>query len=266
MMKMKCFVLLATLFLFSCADNEKKGADKSNKPADPPGEQALINDVEKYPDSAVLLEKLMQYYSDGENFDKAIATLNKVLAKDSTNARLWDIKSAFYLQKQDTIQAEKSLEAAIALRPEPQYIIGLGALYAQTKNPLALSMADALLIGDKAHAEKEAYFIKGLYYSFNNEKEKAIPFFDKCIALQYTFMDAYLEKAIALYDMAKYQESTAVLERAVTIQNSFDKGYFYLGKAYEKLNRRDDAAEAYRTALLYDPEYAEAKDALGRLQ
>ena len=127
-------------------------------------------------------------------------------------------------------------------------------------------MAEALLYANKAGAEKEAYFIKGLYYSYNNEKEKAIPFFDKCININYTFMDAYLEKGIALYDLKKYSEAATVLQKAVMVQNNYDKGYYYLGRCFEKLNNKEDAIEAYKMALLYDPNYVEAQDALGKLQ
>jgi tetratricopeptide (TPR) repeat protein len=168
-------------------------------------------------------------------------------------------------QKGDTALAIKALEKAIGILPDPQYIIAIGALYAETSNPLALDMADALLIGSKAKAEKEAYFIKGLYYSYKSEKEKSIPFFDKSIAASYTFMEAWLEKALALYDLKKYKEAADVLEKAITVQNNFDKGYYYLGQCYEKLNRTDEAIQAYQMALNYDPNYVEIKDALGRL-
>ena len=130
---------------------------------------------------------------------------------------------------------------------------------------MALQMADALLIGKKANADKEAFFIKGLYYSFINEKIKAISYFDKCLALNYTFMDAYREKAIALYDFGKYEEALAVLDKAITLQNNFDEGYYYSGQCLEKLNRKDEAIQAYQNALVYDPDYIEAKDALGKL-
>jgi hypothetical protein len=33
----------------------------------------------------------------------------------------------------------------------------------------------------------------------------------------------------------------------------------------EKLKRTDEAIESYQRALMYDPEYIEAKDALARL-
>ena len=56
-----------------------------------------------------------------------------------------------------------------------------------------------------------------------------------------------------------------VLDKAVTLQNNFEEGYYYKGRTLEKLNRIKDAIEAYQMALAYDPEYIEAKDALGRL-
>jgi tetratricopeptide (TPR) repeat protein len=125
-------------------------------------------------------------------------------------------------------------------------------------------MADALLTS-KASAATEAYFIKGLYYSYNNEKERSIPFFDKCLQINYTYMNAYTEKALALCDLKKYTEALAVLDKGLTLQNNYDEGYYYKGQVLEKLNKPQEAIEAYQSALLYDPDYAEAKDALAKL-
>ena len=112
---------------------------------------------------------------------------------------------------------------------------------------------------------KEALFIKGFYYNYTNEKYKAIGFFDQCINLSFTFMEAYREKAIALYDLKKYNEALNVLDKALLIQNNYDEGYFYKGKTLEKLNRNNDAIDSYQRALMYDPEYIEAKKAITRL-
>jgi tetratricopeptide (TPR) repeat protein len=254
-----CFFIL---FLFSCDD--KTVGENKNVPATNE-EESLKNDAKKYPDSLQLIQNLAGYYTDKENYSAALSTINDALKKDSTNPYLWDMQSMVYMQKEDTIKAINSLNKAIEILPDPQYIISLGALYAQTRNPIALDVADALIVGNKAKAEKEAYFIKGLYFSFINEKEKAIPFFDKCINLNYTFMNAYLEKGIALYDLTKYKEAADVLEKAVTLQNNFSQGYYYLGKCYEKLNRTNDAIDAYNTAVIRDQNYAEAIEALNRL-
>ena len=261
-MKFICFFLILVFFQFC---NTKKDAEPQNK-TELSQEDFLKNAVKQYPDSLKLIENLSAYYLDVQNYDAALAQINNAIGKDSNNAQLRDYQSIIYAAKGDTMEAIKSLENAITILPDPQYVIGLGALYAQTKNPLALTMADALLMADKAAAQKEAYFIKGIYYSYINEKEKAIPFFDKAISIQYTFMDAYLEKGIALYDLKKYSEAATLLEKAVTIQNNFDRGYYYLGRCFEKLNKKDEAIEAYQMALQYDPNYLEAKDALGKLQ
>ena len=228
-------------------------------------EAAITAAVKQYPDSMPLLEDLVQYYSNTQNYKAALSYINQAIARDSTQPELWDMQSVVLVAQADTFPAIHALENAVALYPDPQYIISLGALYAETKNEKALAMADALIAGDKSHANKEAFFIKGLYYSFSNMKEKAIPFFDEALTEDSRFMDAYLEKALALYDLKKYEEAAAVLTKAVTLQNNFDRGYYYLGMCYEKLNKKDEAANAYRKALMYDPDYTEAQDALGKL-
>lgn len=255
------FALLFMFLLVACG--EKSSSVQTAD--DPSTETKLINDLKKYPDSSLITETLMQYYRDVGNYDKAISLVNESLAKDSNNVYYLDIRGILQIEKGDTSGAIRSYEQAIAINPQPEYVIALGTLYAQTKNPLALEMADALQIADKAKADRPANFIKGLYYTYIGEKQKAITFFDNCIKLSFTDMDAYLEKSIAQNDMGNTAEALATIEKAVTIDNSFDAGHFYKGKYLEKLNRPKEAIEAYRMALLYDKNYMAAKDALSRL-
>lgn len=262
---MKYMLPVAFMVLLFACKSEKKQPETENKVI-VTKEDVLKEATKNYPDSITLIQNLAAYYLDMQNYDAALSTINKAIAKDSNNADLRDNESIIFAEKGDTANAIKSLEKAVDKLAAPQYIISLGALYAQSRNPQSLAMADALLFANKAGAQKEAFFIKGLYYSNNNEKEKAIPFFDKCISINYTFMDAYLEKGIALYDLKKYSEAATVLQKAVMIQNNFDKGYYYLGRCFEKLSNKEDAIQAYQMALTYDPNYEEAHDALARLQ
>ncbi|MEO6539100.1 MAG: tetratricopeptide repeat protein [Ferruginibacter sp.] len=261
--KIKYLSSLLIYIFISCNNDDNVSKSTSETLSQ---EQQLKNNIARYPDSALLTESLVQYYRESGNYPQALAIINTSIKKESNNPRLWDIKATLEIENADTSASIHSFEKAIEIYPDPQYIISLGALYAQTKNPNALQMADALLIGNKAQADKEAYFIKGLYYTYAKNKEKAITFFDKCISLNYTYMDAYLEKALALYDLNKFTAALAVLDKALTLQNSFDAGYYYRGKCLEKLNRPQEAAEAYKSALMYDPEYTDAKNALANLQ
>jgi tetratricopeptide (TPR) repeat protein len=257
------FFMLLLAFLPACNNQPEEPVTK--KEDVPVPEKEMKDAIAKYPDSMLLRETLVQYYQDNGTVDLAIAEINKAVQKDSSNASLWDKKAELFIEQKDTAGAIQSYLKAIEIFPDPQFVMSVGWLYAQTKDSLALVMADALLLSKKARAEKEALLIKGLYYSAMGNKQKAIAFFDECLSLDYTYMFAYREKAITLYDMAKYEEALKVLDKAVTLQNKFDEGYYWMGRCFEKLNRTNDAIESYRSAILYNPDYIEAKDALGKL-
>ena len=252
------------MLLAACNNNTQPAP--ANPVTDQPNEEKRLKDaISKYPDSLLLKQTLVQYYRDSGNYVAALKEVDDQLGKDSMNASLWHIKAVIHFEDGDTIAAIRSFKKELLLFPNESAVVSLAMLYAQTKNPAAIEIADDLLKRDKINNQKLADYIKGLYYSFRNEKIKAIGFFDKCLALNYTFMDAYREKAIALYDLEKYSEALAVLDKAITLQNNFDEGYYYSGRCLEKLNRIPEAIQSYKNALVYDPEYMEAKEALTRL-
>jgi tetratricopeptide (TPR) repeat protein len=228
-------------------------------------EHILKDSISRFPGLLLLKEELIQLYRDSAAYDKAITIANEALRNDSSNDRLWDIKATLHFENEDTLNAITAFETALKLNPSPRYLILLGSLYAQTKNARALPIAEALIKTKLPETEKEALFIKGLYYNYTGAQKTAIDFFDKCLNLDNRHMFAYREKGIALYDMGKYEDAIIVLDKAVTLQNSFDEGYYWLGRCLEKLNKPNDAIEEYKMALLYSPDYVEAKEALSRL-
>ena len=251
--------LLFCVFIFSCKDNE------ADVPAADPWAD-LQKQVRAYPDSLPLVERLVQHYREEGNYDSALAITAIALQKKPATTSLWDMQATLQFENGDTLKAIRSFEEAIRIYPLPEYVMSLGTLYAQTKDIRALTMADTLAGADKTGASKEAIFIKGLYYNYSNDKKKAIALFDSCIHMDYTYMFAYREKAIALYDMGRYAEAVKVLERAVTVQNNFDEGYFWLGNCYKKLGRKTEAAENYHRALMYDKDFQEARDSLAKVE
>ena len=256
-------ILILLLVLLAC--NAKTDVKKITLINENGKETALLQNVNKYPDSSILVEDLIQYYREAGNFDQAIATTQRYISTQPNNARWWDIQATLLYENEDTLKAIESFEKALSIFPDPQYVISLGTLYASTGNIKALEMADALIIATKADAQKEAYFIKGLYYANTKAFARAVDFFDKCLNLNYTFMSAYIEKALALDGLSKYEAALQVLEKAILVQNNFDEAYFYRGYLLEKLNRKPEAAEAYKSALMYSPDYTEAKAALAKL-
>ena len=265
-MKRVIFIYCVSLSLFiSCyqsAENEIKITNKNDSTSFSAAENKLLNDVKLFPDSLLLKENLIQYYRDLSNDSLALKVANDFIKKDSLNARLWHIKAILLLENEDTLNAIPSFEKAIDILPVSTDLIDLGVVYAYQKNSKALTLSNNLIALFKDEYKKEALFIKGLYYSNTNNKKEAISFFDQCISISFTFMEAYREKALALCDLKKYNEAILVLTKATTLKNKYDEGYYYLGKCYEKINKPEMAADSYRKALLFNPENEEAAEAL----
>lgn len=255
-----CFILFA---IISCNNNK----DESRQAFSPlNSKESLKNAVRQFPDSLLLVQNLIELYRNEGSYDSALALTDEQIKKDSGNAYLWNMKATLHFENDDTLNAIKSLEHAINLYPLPEYLVALGTIYAEQKNPKSLLIADGLLKANRVKSGKDAMFVKGLYYSYTNDKKKAINYFDSSLGMDYTYMFSYREKAIALYDLGKYTQALNVLKRAVTVQNDFDEGYYWMGKCYEKLGMKDDAIQSYQTALLYDKNFIEAREALDKIQ
>lgn len=258
-----CAFYFAIILLFFSCTNEKK---KLKQAPSINVLEYLKKEVDKYPDSLLLVHDLIEQYRNEGHYDSALALTDAQIKKDSGNAFLWNIKATLFFESEDTLKAIDALEHAIAIYPLPDYLAALGTIYAELKNRNAIHIADELLHLKKDKSTKNAFFIKGLYYNFVNKSDSAIIFLDRSLQMDYSYMYAYREKAIALYQLKKYEEAINVLRRAVTIQNNFDEGYYWMGKSYEKLGQTEDAILCYQNALLYDKDYTEARDALDSLQ
>lgn len=258
--KLLLFFLL--IITFSC-NNQEEQPGKAIAPSN--DLKSLQNAVARYPDSLQLNQELIQAYRNSNDYNSAISLTSSLIKKDSNNAFLWNIMATLNYENGDTAKTIRSLEKAISIYPLPEYYIALGTVYAEVQNKDALAISNMLIDNESRDNRDDAYFIKGLYYNYAHEPQKAIKVLDSCISINYTYMYAYREKAIALYDLKKYQAAIEVLTRAVTLQNNFDEGYYWMGKTYEKLNKTDSAIQSYQNALLYDKNFTEASDALDRL-
>jgi tetratricopeptide (TPR) repeat protein len=252
----------ASLIILLVACNNQSDSSQ-NKTAIPLAEQNIRDEITKYPDSFNLKEKLVQYFRENGNYTTAIVETDRILLKDSTNSRLLYIKAMLYSENEDTTKAIKAWEKLVAIEPSPENLISLGTLYAFTKNPATITLADDLL--KLPNAQPQALFLKGLFYSNVNDKIKAVGFFDNCISLDYSYLFAYREKALCQYDSGKYLDALKTLELAITVNKTYEEAYYWMGKCFEKLNKKEQAIQNYQLAIQFDPNYIEAKDALGKL-
>ncbi len=264
-MKKAISIIFLSICLAACNNETEKQTGKFIDADE--YEVSIKKSIEQYPDSLPLRDILIDYYHNNAKDSLAMIAADEALRMDSLNAHWWDLKARLYDQF-DTVNIIKSWEKAVSLAPLPEYLTSLGYMYAHTTNARAVNIADLLLKSNKSN--KEAFLIRGIYFSKTGGKQKAIAQFDEALKASYTFMFAYREKAIALYEMGKYAEAVEVLERALSVQSNYDEAYYWIGRNYEKLNKLNEARENYQLAIKAagqaNEDYPEAQDALDSVE
>jgi tetratricopeptide (TPR) repeat protein len=213
---------------------------------------------------ASLVEKLVET----NQVEKAVAQIDLLLKKQPGNPAYLFMKADAMERKGDTIAAIELFEQSItAAGSFADAELRLAHLYAETGNPNTLQLCNTMLKQAAAiKMRSDILHIKGIYYSHIQDRKNAIKTFNQIIQEDYTYLDAYIEKGLVYYDEQKFAEALKVFKLSTNVKNSFADGYFWMAKAEEKLNKKEDAINNYKRALALDQSIEEARDALKRLQ
>ncbi|MCC6287746.1 MAG: tetratricopeptide repeat protein [Chitinophagaceae bacterium] len=240
-------VTAITILLFACNGNTDKSTNASGKTA----ELILLEkQVASRPDSIGLRYQLMNELLKNNLYEAAIMQNDTLLKGDSANAVFWYRRGAIQLQKGDTATAITSMQTAVQKEPmfmEP--LLDIASVYASQSDSNAITVTNKVIqITPDPKLKSEAKFIQGLYYSNINNKAKALASFDECIKNDYTFLDAYVEKGLLLYDSKDYKAALAVFEQTIQVSNTFAEGYYNAGRCEEALGNKEEAKLYYNKA------------------
>jgi tetratricopeptide (TPR) repeat protein len=227
----------------------------------------LLQDCEKkFPNDAAFPSMLGDLYQQAGRNKEALGIYDDMLHRDSSNNEAWYEKGLLFEKIQDTPNAIHALSKAYGLQPVNTYGLELAHLYAESRNPISLSICDDILRKDSAHESIDPLFIKGIYYSNTTQYKKAIVQFDSCIGRDWKFTDAYLEKGIALFKQNRYDSAISTFLMTVKVSDTYPDGYYWVGRCYEATGHKDQALLYYRQALALDKEFTEAADRIKHLQ
>ena len=236
-----------TVLLFACNGNADKSPNASGKTAEL---LVLEKQVAARSDSVGLRYQLMNELLKNNLYAEAIAQNDTLLKEDSANAVFWYRRGAIQLQQGDTNTAIASMQTAVQKEPmfmEP--LLDIASVYAARSDSNAIITTNKVIqIAPDPRIKSEAKFIQGLYYSNINDKDKALGSFDECINSHYTFLDAYVEKGLLLYDSKDYKAALTVFEQSIQISNTFAEGYYNAGRCEEALGNREEAKLYYEKA------------------
>jgi tetratricopeptide (TPR) repeat protein len=237
----------------------------------------------------VLLDLAIAYFNR-EQFEQALAPLGKVLARNPRSAAGHHMmgKTCFMLGKLG--QAASELEAALRLAPDDNdvaYTLALVELK-QTQSAAAKKLFEQMLrrLGERP----ELYILFGRAYRETGFVADAIDEFKKAIALDPRFprvhyylgltyllkdgtprlgdaaaefkieLAAHPEEFFANYYLGmmylverKWEPAIPLLEKAARLQPTNPDPYFNLGGAYQELGKYEQAIEALKKSIAFNP-------------
>jgi tetratricopeptide (TPR) repeat protein len=246
--------------------HEKKQAQPHTGNGLPQPVMLLQQHVQQYSDSPSLRLQLAYSLDSLGHYKEAILHIDTLLANDSANYGLWFSKAQIEEEAKDTAAAIHSYQMAIQIYSSPDALLSLANLYAETKNKQALTLCNQvkeLSMGRLYDAH--CAFISGVYYARTGNKQKAIEYFNECIAHSYTYMEAYLEKGFIFFDEAKYRQALEIFQFASTVNNLYADAYYWMARCYEMMGMKDSAALRFQQSFTLDSSLVEAKTALARL-
>ena len=267
MMK-RLFFVLASFIFFACNNTDSR-SDKRNdsvKNVMMPLIESMQQQLRKFPDSAGLRLQYAFILDSVGMHKEALIQIDTLLKNDSANYGLLFAQGQIAENAQDTMLALKSYARAARLYESPDVLLALANLYAEMKNDRAILFCSRVkMLGLGREYDAHAAFIMGIYYARLHKGDEAVKYFDDCIANSYTYMGAYIEKGLVYFDARQYQKALDVFQFASIVNNLYADAYYYQGRCYEMLNKKDSAVLRFKQSLQIDPALDEAREHLKQL-
>ncbi len=221
--------------------------------------------LKKFPSNREFPRRLSEAYLQSGKSAEALKQFDKLLEADSNNFEALYEKGILLAELHDTLKAIQSLEKAYTLQPLQLVGISLANLYAETKNTKAVALCDELIARDTARELTDAVFIKGIYFANTYQGDQALEQFEECINRDWKFTEAYIEKGIILFKDNNFDEALQPFALAARVSNTYADAYYWMGRCYESIGKKQEARDSYLRALALDKNFKEAKESLKRL-
>jgi len=106
------------------------------------------------------------------------------------------------------------------------------------------------------YPEAKALFIRGLTSSTQYARyNESLEYFDKALAIDPGFTDAWYAKGVALHNLKRYDEAVTCYDRALALDPQNAAVWFLKGTALDDSGRHTGAVECYKKAMEIDPRY-----------
>ena len=199
--------------------------------------QIYIKLVHNNPKAFTLKGKI---YLNLKEFEKSLnCFLRCVKLGENTIEILYGIARSYKeLYKFD--ESLKYYTKALELDPSAKsYYLFAKCLYSMGKKEYAIEIYNKAIAINPNYIE--AYFHKGICLSNLNFKEEAINMYNKVIELNPNFVDAYFQRGYCYYNLKKYQKAMIEMNKVLELDPNYYQAYYEKGFCFQKMKRYEEA-------------------------
>ena len=129
--------------------------------------------------------------------------------------------------------------------------------YLDGEQQVAISFAIREEGDETQNAEAREWFFRGLAFNAQNGRyEQALICFDRALALDPGYAEAWFAKGVGLFNLRRYDESLAALDKALAIDPGMAAAWHLKGMVLGTIGRHEEAQECYGNATALEPGYA----------
>ncbi len=244
--------VLITL-LFSC-NNAKENNQSGNQN---PLYESISNSIKEDPNNADHYFKRANLLYEQTSYDMAISDLTKAISLDSSIVDYYHLLSDVYLDYFKSGEALDVMEKAVEKFPK-----SIKSLLKLSELQLTLKQYDAsfftvqkILNQDKQNAE--AFFMLGMIYRAQGDKERAINSFQSAVELDPEIVDAWIILG-DLFAEKDFKIAEKYYDNAIRINPENVQTYHAKAFYLQNNNRIDEAIALYKIIISKDPNYSDA--------
>lgn len=208
---------------------------------------------------------LAKAFLQGNKIDDARNQVNHILeaAPQHTGAML--MQAEILTAQKDTVAAINTLLNIITIDPRNyQASYNLATLFSESRNDMAVSQYLHTFQLDTM--DVAPLYDLAAFYESKKDMAKAKEYYTSCILKDRDYTDAYIALGNIFYQEKNTEKALRHFQMAIESQPNSAAAYFYKGKCFEALNRKDSAIVAYNQALVFNPRLKDAMDGLRRLK
>ncbi|MGN7611877.1 tetratricopeptide repeat protein [Magnetococcales bacterium HHB-1] len=220
-----------------------------------------------YPETGHSLRQLVQAYVANGSIASALSVLMSSLERGRGDIQAYFLSGELYLLKKREREALQAFERAA--RRFPQEVLFLEAVVrlriARNHHKDAEKLINEILALPENQGRVLGNYLKGIYFQVLGKYQRSVAFFERALKHDLYFHDALRARALSMIRLRQQRTALRDLEKVLEQYPFYVEAHFYKGQLLMRSGQMYKAENALRRAVQLRPEWPAVHHSLGWL-